>query len=163
MYEKQISFLFGEFSSDCSYFCVLLLLFVSFFLWFLLLLVFIVVIFCYVSFIVSEVKLFVRYTLWVFFQLYELIAYKLQLVDEHITILCIFILSQINFCLNQVTPSFWLCLCANSRLCCMHFSYHWCKIPNVSHWLMQISKTVKGSVTPECWRAANNVKHSKFL
>ena len=28
-----------------------------------------------------------------FFQLYELIAYKLQLVDEHITILCIFILS----------------------------------------------------------------------
>ena len=38
---------------------------------------FIVVIFCYVSFIVSEVKLFVRYTLCVFFQLYELIAYKL--------------------------------------------------------------------------------------
>ena len=36
-----------------------------------------------------------------FFQLYELIAYKLQLVDEHITILCIFILSWIKFCLNQ--------------------------------------------------------------
>ena len=28
-------------------------------------------------------------------------AYKLQLVDEHITILCIFILSWIKFCLNQ--------------------------------------------------------------
>ena len=35
------------------------------------------------------------------FQLYELIAYKLQLVDEHITIHCIFILSWLNFCLNQ--------------------------------------------------------------
>ena len=33
--------------------------------------------------------------------LIELIAYKLQLVDEHITILCIFILSWIKFCLNQ--------------------------------------------------------------
>ena len=37
-------------------------------------------------------------------------------------------------------PSFWLCLCANStsRLCCTHISYHWCKIRNVSHRLMQI-------------------------
>ena len=39
--------------------------------------VFIVVIFCYVSFIVSGVKLFVRHTLCIFFQLYELIAHKL--------------------------------------------------------------------------------------
>ena len=31
------------------------------------------------------------------------IAYKLQLVDEHIMILCIFILSWIKFCLNQNT------------------------------------------------------------
>ena len=38
----------------------------------------------------------------------------------------------------QVTPSVWLCLCANSRLCCMHFSYQWC---NVSRQLMQISQT----------------------
>ena len=42
---------------------------------------------------VSEMKLFVRLTLCVFSQLYELIAYKLWFVDEHITILCIFILS----------------------------------------------------------------------
>ena len=39
-----------------------------------------------------------------FFQLYELIAYKLYLVDEHIMIHRIFILSRINFCLNQ-TPN----------------------------------------------------------
>ena len=26
---------------------------------------------------------------------------------------------------NQVTPSFWVCLYTNSRLCCMHFSLHW--------------------------------------
>ena len=64
-------------TSDCSYFCVLLLLCLSFFLCFFLFLVFIVVIFCYVSFIVSEMKLFVRHTLCVFSLLYELIAYKL--------------------------------------------------------------------------------------
>ena len=58
--------LFWLFSSDCSYFCVLLLLFLSFFLSFLWFFVFIVVIFCYVSFIVSEVKLFVRHTLCIF-------------------------------------------------------------------------------------------------
>ena len=61
---------------------------------------------CYVSLFVSEVKLFVRLTLCVgFFQLYELIAYKLYLVDEHITILCIFILFRffifLFFGLNQ--------------------------------------------------------------
>ena len=70
-------------------------LFVSFFffLCFLLFFVFIVAIFCYFSFFVSEMKLFVRLTLCLFIQLYELIADKLQLVDEHITILCIFILA----------------------------------------------------------------------
>ena len=53
--------------SDCSYFCVLLLLFVCLFLlFFLLFFVYIVVIFCYVPFTVSEVKLFVRHTLCVF-------------------------------------------------------------------------------------------------
>ena len=64
-------------NSSSSYFCVLLLLFVGVFLCFLLFFVFDVVIFCYVPFIVSEVKLFVRHTLCFFPQLYELIAYKL--------------------------------------------------------------------------------------
>ena len=31
-------------------------------------------------------------------------------------------------------------MCVNSRLYCMHFLYHWRKIRNVSHRLMQISK-----------------------
>ena len=65
---------------DCfrvTVFFVLLLLFVCFFLCFLLFFVFVVVIFCYVSFIVSEVKLFVRHTLCGFFQLHELIADRL--------------------------------------------------------------------------------------
>ena len=73
-----------------SCYCSLFVCF-FFFLCFLLFFVFIVVISHSVS--VSEMKLFVRLTLCFFFQLYELIAYKLQLVDEHITILCIFILS----------------------------------------------------------------------
>ena len=55
--------LFWQFSSDCSYFCVLLL-FLSLFslvFWFLLFFCF----FC-ISFIISEVKFFIHHTLWVF-------------------------------------------------------------------------------------------------
>ena len=79
--------------------------FLCFLFFFFLFLFFIVVIFCYVSLTVSEVKLFVRLTLFcfcivLFFHLF--IAYKLLLVDKHITILCIFILSRIHFCLNQI-------------------------------------------------------------
>ena len=37
-------------------------------------------------------------------------------------------------------PLFWLCSCTNSRLCCMHFLYHWRKIRNVLHQLTQISE-----------------------
>ena len=33
-------------------------------------------------------------------------------------------LSDHKYSYSQVTPSFWLCLCTKSRLCCMHFSYH---------------------------------------
>ena len=42
-------------------------------------------------------------------------------------------------------PLFWLCLCTNSRLCCMHFSYHWHKICK-SH--IGWRKSLKGSATP---------------
>ena len=59
--------------------------------------------FCYVSFIDSEVKLFVRHTLCVFSNCMSSspISYSLQPVDERIMLLCIFILSRIIFCLNQ--------------------------------------------------------------
>ena len=75
-------------------YCSLFLLSFSFFLCFLLFFVFIVVIFCYFSLFVSETEI-VRPPYIVVFSSpeYELIAYKLQLVDAHITILCIFILS----------------------------------------------------------------------
>ena len=82
--------------------CFVIVVVVVVFSGFLLFFVFVVVILCYVSFIDSEVKLFVRHTLCCcFFQLYELIAYKLRFVDEHIMIFLIFILSRINICLNQ--------------------------------------------------------------
>ena len=41
---------------------------------------------------------------------------------------------------NQVTPSFWLCICVNFRLCSTHFSCHWCKICHILCWSTQISK-----------------------
>ena len=41
---------------------------------------------------------------------------------------------------QQSSYSIILALHDNSRLCCMYFSYHWCKIGNVSHPLTQITK-----------------------
>ena len=50
---------------------------------------------------------------------------------------CLFTLQPVSY--NQVTPSFWLCICVNFRLCCTHFSCRWRKIHIVLRWLMQIS------------------------
>ena len=61
---------------------------------------------------------------------------------------------------NQVTPSFGLCLCANSRLCCMHFSYHWCKICHVLRQLMQITQRL----TPDLhWKIFHWVLQSNVV
>ena len=50
-------------------------------------------------------------------------------------------LSDCKYSYNQVNPSFWLCLCASTRLCHVYaFSAHWCKIRNISHRLTQIIK-----------------------
>ena len=58
------------------------------------------------------------------------------------SLLTSFICSLLNceYSCSQVTPSFFSCLFTNSRLCCTHLSYHWCKICNVLHQLMQITK-----------------------
>ena len=50
------------------------------------------------------------------------------------------------------TPSVWLCLCANSRWCCMHFLYRWHKIRNVSHQLTDtnLQKAVWTMVVLQC-------------
>ena len=47
----------------------------------------------------------------------------------------------------QSSYSIILALCANSRLCYMHFPYEWHKIRNVSCQWMQTTKTVRGSAT----------------
>ena len=69
------------------------------------------------------------------------IYWKFPLCCAWLDLFLIFIWSLLacEYSYNPVTPSFWLCLCADSRLCCTHFSYHWCKVCNISCQLSQKS------------------------
>ena len=59
-----------------------------------------------------------------------------------------FPLSLSYFCLLTL-PSFWLCLCTYSRLFCMHFLYHWCKMLNV---FCQLSEISERQCEPWIWK-----------
>ena len=57
-------------------------------------------------------------------------------------ILTVFVHPLLDQCvqLQSSYSSIWLCLCTNSRLCCMPFSWHWCKIHTVFPLLMQMTQ-----------------------
>ena len=77
------------------------------------------------------------YRIWCF-NLLNLFVNGIFTERFHFFLLVLF--SSAHFTDCQLSPSFWLCLCTNSRLCCVHFLYHWCKICNVLCWLTQVSK-----------------------